>query len=144
MTVGGSYDLGVAKVSALYDQLQDTLDVAGDLQKTVNMMVGVKVPMDAFTFKANYGKSQNKLSTAVDGDTTKFGIGLDYTLSKTTNLYADYGAITNGTNAYIPISAAANAYGPTTSYGGVATSAIGVGSNVGGTVGIDIGMALKF
>ncbi len=136
-TVGGSYDLGVAKVSALYDQLQDTLDSVGDIQKTVNMLIGVKVPVNAFTFKANYGKSQNKLSGVTDGDTTKFGLGLDYALSKSTNLYADYGSITNGTGAAIAISAAANAYGPTGSYGG---GSVGLG----GATGIDFGMALKF
>jgi predicted porin len=136
-TVGGSYDLGVVKVSALYDTLKDTADVLGDLQKTSNFLIAVKAPMGAFTLKANYGKSQNKLSGAVDADTSKFGLGVDYALTKRTNLYADYGAITNGKNAKLAISAAANAYGPTGSYGGGSTG-------VGGAHGIDFGIAHKF
>jgi predicted porin len=48
--------------------------------------LGAKVPMGAVTFKAGYTKWS-------DEDTTKLGLGLQYDLSKRTNLYTNMGKV---------------------------------------------------
>jgi predicted porin len=110
MTLGGSYDFGVVKLSALYD----THKVDANGKNTVDYrdyFISAKAPISGtkFTVKTTYGKVDDR--TVADADATKFGLGLDYSLSKRTVIYADYGQISNRNQATYQVSAAANANG---------------------------------
>lgn len=113
VTVGGSFDFGVAKVATAY---QHTNNFGGQLavdsatgnlassvfQKGVDVKawnIGVAVPINAFTFKAQYtGSTIDKKGAAVNSapapagtsslDQHKYGVSLQYALSKRTSVYA--------------------------------------------------------
>ena len=69
----------------------------------------------------------------------KFGIGIDYALSKRTTVYADYGKVSNGSASYVGISSSNNAYGPTGNYAGAVPGTVLTGVRM-----IDIGMSHNF
>ena len=131
-TFGASYDFEVVKLYALFDKIQsddgNTL-VTGLDQKS--WLVGVKAPVGkSVDVRAMYGQTyvdEFNGQDADDMDASKWGIGMDYKLSKRTYFYADYGSIHNDDNA-------ANTIGPAgTNYlGGY------------GTRGFDVGMAHRF
>ncbi|HET9821749.1 MAG TPA: porin [Burkholderiaceae bacterium] len=75
----GLYNLGVATVMAQWEK--------GDISATADVSrwsVGTRVPMGAATFKAGYMKWS-------DENKKKFGLGVDYNLSKRTIVYTDVG-----------------------------------------------------
>ena len=97
ITVGGSYDFGVAKVAAAY---QNTNNLggqyavsagAGTFTKGTDVdawNIGVAVPLNAFTFKAQYtGSKIDRPAGASSLDQHKYGVSLQYALSKRTTLY---------------------------------------------------------
>ena len=102
--VGGSYDLGVAKLGATFNRAKfkdvvrtgflnsagATVGVAGgaiDPQKEYG--VSVAVPFGATVVEANYGQSKgNTLGTS-----SGFGVQALYTLSKRTTMYAGYSSV---------------------------------------------------
>jgi len=133
-TLAGSYDFGVAKVSALYDWHKVDLN-GSEVADDRAWFLGAKIPFAGkFAAKVNYGRSEDKKSS--NADANKWALGVDYALSKRTNFYADYGSIHNDTNAAFRITPAAN--GTAFQAGtGLATSAIGVR-------GFDIGIAHNF
>jgi predicted porin len=110
----GSYDFGVVKVAALYDKLETTTNAWGrgvglenaDVQ---SWFVSASVPLGKFLVKATYGETEN--DNAKDSKGTKFGLGLDYNLSKRTKIYTGYALISNENNAAYQVSPAANSYG---------------------------------
>jgi len=114
----GSYDFGVVKVAALYDKLETTTNAWGrgvglenaDVQ---SWFVSASVPLGKFLVKATYGETEN--DNAKESKGTKFGLGLDYNLSKRTKIYTGYALISNENNAAYQVSPAANSYG--TGYG---------------------------
>ena len=123
-TVAGSYDFGMVKVRALYDH-HDT-DAAGFAKTaTVHQLtdydawfISASVPYGNFLFKGTYGQINDDRSLAekgglgaavIQGDATKWGLGMNYNLSKRTNVYLDYGQINNDNRANYTISPAANA-----------------------------------
>lgn len=138
-TLGVSYDFGVVKVSALYDILKATDEADDDIDDIRTWLVGVKAPVTSnLVLKAVYGKTKQKedggsgtlFSQCVSGekcDAKKWGIGVDYLLSKRTNFYASYGSISNDRDAAYELSQAANSGGA--GYG---------------TRGFDLGIAHKF
>jgi predicted porin len=83
----GSYNLGVATLAAGYGTT-DAAATAGVKGKGYNF--GLWVPMGAATVKAGYGvyKAEGTGATA----TKKLGLGVDYSLSKRTMVYASYGS----------------------------------------------------
>ncbi|WP_231624526.1 porin [Limnohabitans sp. 63ED37-2] len=88
--LAGSYDLGVAKVSAGYktDKLTETDGVnSGSIKSTI---LGVAVPMGATTLKASYvaRKAEEKI-----GNQLAFGAVHD--LSKRTSVYGTYSVLKN-------------------------------------------------
>ena len=111
-TVAGSYDFGVVKVSALYDMIRSNIDgnglYAGNKVKQDAWFIGLKAPVGKFTLKAVGGQLRDRLEGHDDMDSWKVGLGTDYSLSKRTNLYANYGYIHNQKNAKIAINQAAN------------------------------------
>lgn len=84
----GSYNAGFATFMAQWEN--------GDVSSTVDVTrwsIGAKVPFGAAALKAGYTKWS-------DEDIKKFGLGLDYSLSKRTTLYTDMGKISgNGASA---------------------------------------------
>jgi predicted porin len=82
-TVGlyGGYNAGFANFMAQYEK--------GDLSTstdTKHWSVSAKVPLGAVTFKAGFGKQTTE-------EIKKLGLGLQYDLSKRTNLYTDVGKV---------------------------------------------------
>ncbi|WP_053171294.1 porin [Limnohabitans planktonicus] len=84
--LAGSYDLGVAKISAGYKT--DKLTFVDDTLKST--ILGVAAPMGALTLKASYvwRKGQEKVGN-------QFALGAVYDLSKRTSVYATYAALNN-------------------------------------------------
>jgi predicted porin len=87
-TVGlyGGFNAGFANFMAQYEK--------GDLSSSTEVdrwSIGAKVPLGAVTFKAGY-------TSWSDEEIRKLGVGLQYDLSKRTNLYTNVGKI-SGDNA---------------------------------------------
>ena len=101
-TVGAAYDMGVAK---LYGGYQAATRTGGADDK--GWMLGVGVPMGAMSFNVGYARETHDNNTAFDGKSSSFAGQVVYSLSKRTNLYADF--LTGKTRA-----AAAAAGAPTT------------------------------
>lgn len=139
-TIGASYDFGVVKLSALYDINKVEAD-GTDLSDVRSWFVGAKVPVGGATVvKAMYGRTKEREDARFVGtdkpEASKWGIGVDYNLSKRTSLYADYGSIHNKDNSNLQI---------TPSAAGYASSAYVTSDSTGyGTKGFDIGIAHKF
>jgi predicted porin len=99
--VGASYDLGVAKLMAVYGKVEakDAKSTTG-VSKTTSerdfTQVGVQVPMGKTTAFAQYttGETQTGTGSAVGykGDATGYTVGARYALSKRTYVYGIYGA----------------------------------------------------
>ena len=85
--LAGSYDLGVAKLSAGY-KTDKTDAITGTLKSTI---LGVAAPMGALTLKASY--VARKLASAKVANQT--AIGGVYDLSKRTSVYATYSSLSN-------------------------------------------------
>ncbi|EGJ12426.1 MULTISPECIES: porin [Rubrivivax] len=94
--IGGSYDLGVAKLMAAYQQ--------GKYQgnKDKHYTVGATVPVGAFVLRAAYSKS--KSNDATDRDADRIALGAVYNLSKRTALYGTYAVIDNDDAAKFTVS----------------------------------------
>jgi predicted porin len=149
-TVGGSYDFKFVKLSALYDrhraESSNNWASRGDLVDYNAWFVSASAPYGNFLFKATYGrvsdqrnsKEQSAASALfTQGDASKFGIGVNYLLSKRTNVYFDYARISNNDrNSNYTLTPAANGQG------GAATTALG-GSGYG-VSGFNIGLAHNF
>ena len=96
-SLGGSYDLGVAKLLAAYRQ-STAKDVAilgatSDL-KNRGYMLAVTAPVGPGLVRAAYNRYEAKF----DGDkgvTDQFGLGYVYNLSKRTSVYGTYAYIKN-------------------------------------------------
>jgi len=91
-----SYDLGMAKVFGGYHTEKQTAYTsssrpAGADAKGWNVAVNVPVTA-ALSLQANYGKLEDKLSTraAAPLDRSISAVGMKYTLSKNTSIYAKY------------------------------------------------------
>ena len=88
----GSYNAGVAIVMAQWEK-GDTYSAT--IKDVSRWSVGTKVPFGAATLKAGYTKWS-------DEDIKKFGVGLDYDLSKRTTLYTDLGKFSGDGKAGTP------------------------------------------
>ena len=124
-TLAGSYDFGVVKVSALWDTHKNDNGAVGKNLDYRDWFIGVRAPIGAATLKAMYGRVQDKLTSS--DDSRKWGIGADYNLSKRTQVFVDYGKITNDSGATRQISVAAN--GGTASGLGVHAFDFGIAHN---------------
>jgi predicted porin len=91
MFLAGSYDLGVAKISAGFkgDQFTDTTNAKGEKIKTT--ILGVSAPLGATTLKASY--VARKVQKEKIGNQLAFGAVYD--LSKRTSVYGTYSVLKN-------------------------------------------------
>lgn len=131
-TLGASYDFGVAKISALYDQIKsDAGNALVPGHDQTSWMIGAAAPFGSSTeLRAMYGRtSYDKFKGArADGlDAYKWALGARYKLSKRTNFYVDFGSIHNDSNGF-------------TTLGNLSTSY----QKGYGTRGFDLGITHKF
>ena len=113
-TFAGSFDFGVVKVAALYDNLSTNVNSYGRGLNVGELdintwFVSASVPLGKFLVKATYGETEN--DNAKESKGTKFGLGLDYNLSKRTKIYTGYAIISNENKATYQLNPAANSYG---------------------------------
>lgn len=128
-TLAGSYDFGVVKVRALFDNLKADLRAGGTLNDVNSWLVSATAPLGAnAVLKATYGQTKDKEIS--ESKAKKYAIGVDYNLSKRTYVYADFGKIAGPNSTGIGISQAAN---------GMNSAA-----NLYGERGFDLGIAHKF
>ena len=94
--LGGSYNLGVAKLSAEWSKDK----VAGGKSGT-GSLIGANVPMGTNEIRVAVSNYKTELATgAADGKANKFDLGYVANLSKRTALYATYARVSNsGTSA---------------------------------------------
>jgi len=121
-TVYGKYDAGIAL--AALAQVTEKMALSTGENKNVSTVVGLSVPVNA-TFKINGTYTMSKLTVAgtVTGKGTQLGLQALYSLSKRTDLYANY-ALTDNTlgksygvvNGAARLVTVANALDNTTAY----------------------------
>lgn len=87
--LSGSYDFGVASISAGYNMRDSKTNAAEDTEYTV----GVNVPFGAVALSAGYASSKTEVGSATTGKASGFGLGATYALSKRTRAYAGYRAV---------------------------------------------------
>ena len=98
--IGGSYDLGVAKVLGYFNR--DTLDIPvstsllGNNERDNRGGVSVVVPMGQGEIHAGYSRSKFTSSTVTGNTVSQFGLGYVYSLSKRTAVYSTVSRLTNG------------------------------------------------
>jgi predicted porin len=139
-TFGASYDFGVVKISGIYDILKSGDDSYGDGLDNKSWMLAAKAPIgNAIDVRLAYASTT--FDNLNDFDAQKWGIGMDYKLSKRTNFYADYGQIMNDDNGLMQLSYSGSSYGLAPI---LQTSPTATTSAVYGTRGFDIGIAHKF
>jgi predicted porin len=136
-TAGGTYDFGVVKLAAFYDENKwnDALGNDGDDRKLKGWLLGVTAPFGKHAVRASY--TQSKFSWDDDsGKSRQWALGYLYAFSKRTNLYASLADIHND-------KARKNA--PVTLSGATAAST-GDGYNAGNGYqsGIQFGLTHKF
>lgn len=125
--IGGSYDLGVAKLMAKWG----TNDSNVAATKSTFWSVGAAVPVGAGYIPVSYNSI--KTNNAAGSNANQFGIGYVHNLSKRTAIYTAYSKLSNKAGA---------AYGFSGGNGGFA-SALGTATNNGGT-GYDLGLRHSF
>lgn len=90
--VGGSYDFGVAKILAAYQESKyDVTTPAFDGLKDKLLTVGATVPVGAFVIRASY----DKVKADDDKNADRYSVGGVYNLSKRTAFYGTYSLIDN-------------------------------------------------
>ena len=107
---GASFNMGFAKVMALYDQHK-----FGALKYTTTA-ISTAVPMGQGEFKASYSKGNAAGGTIGANDSTLFGLEYIHNLSKRTALYTQYGRLKNSGTAANTVGA-----GPANTAGGTST-----------------------
>ena len=88
--VGGSFDMGVAKLYGQYHKYEE-----GSVKELKNWYLGVGVPMGAATLKASYTKTDRTLAVGNEPSSNQLGLGVVYDLSKRSALYAHYSRVDN-------------------------------------------------
>lgn len=96
--LGGSYDLGVAKLSAAYRNSKAKED-GGESLKARGYYLGVSAPVGAAgEVKASYNRYENKAEDGFKLKADQFALGYVHNLSKRTALYGTYTYVKNKNN----------------------------------------------
>jgi predicted porin len=94
-SLGGSYDLGVAKVLAGYRQsTSDNYNASGNDNKRKGYMLALTAPVGPGLVKAAYDRYENDFAGA-KAKADQFGVGYVYGLSKRTSVYGTYAYLKN-------------------------------------------------
>jgi predicted porin len=109
LVFGASFNMGFATIQGVYEK--------ADYSTTDRKLYTIStiIPVGSGNLKAQYTKSSGS-SAALD--TTQFGLGYVYSLSKRTSLYTNYGSIDNGGNAATGGRATSSGSGPAFTRGG--------------------------
>ena len=98
---GGAFN-AIASSAFLFGALNNgTAPTAGQGQVAVDgtvtsASIGAKIPLGAATILVGYGRIKGDVVGAVRTDAdNKFGLGVNYALSKRTSVYSDIASITN-------------------------------------------------
>ncbi len=94
--VGATYDFGVVKAHAAFDQNEQGLNF-----KTQDYLLGVTVPFGQHAVFGEYTHKNNKLVKEADAEL--YAVGYTYNLSKRTNLYTAYTYVKNQPNAFVDV-----------------------------------------
>jgi len=97
MKLYGSYDLGIAKIGAQYDDSKLKFGSAAD-QKRKASHIAVTAPVGPGAVLFQYTKAQG-ISGQSNTGATQVSIGYDYSLSKRTSVGVNYSKINNETGA---------------------------------------------
>jgi general bacterial porin, GBP family len=92
-TIGGNYDLGVAKI---YGAFRTRKEASAALDER-SYWLGVAVPLGAVTLRGTVGKVDDR--TAPNKDASGFGLGAEYAFSKRTDTYFRFGRVSNKNGA---------------------------------------------
>ena len=100
-SLGGSYDLGVAKLLAAYRQ--STVDrfafaTNGADAKRKGYMLAVTAPVGPGLVRAAYNRYQDSQTGLADAKADHFAVGYIYSLSKRTSVYGTYAYLKNKNN----------------------------------------------
>ncbi len=90
-SLGGSYDLGIAKIMGSYN-----VDANTGRPDTRGFVFGATAPLGAGLLKAAFSQTDN----GNNGIGKQFGIGYEYNLSKRTGVYATVATINNSNTAF--------------------------------------------
>jgi predicted porin len=119
---GGTYDLGVVKLAALYEHT--SLDYTSG--STKYWMLGGTIPVGAGAVMVSYNESKD----SQQGTAKQVGIGYTYSMSKQTSLYTSYARLTND-SATASQTGTAYAVGTATDYFSGVTGQASTGFTVG-------------
>ncbi len=139
--VGGSYDFGVAKLSAYYEKTKGDDNASEAVSDGDGWLVGLTIPVTTnFVLKTSYVKASDDTDRDGNGrddsDCKKWGFGGEYSFSKRTQAYATFAKLSSDSAARCGISK--NAAGT----GG--TGSNGAGGSAYGDTGFNIGLAHTF
>ncbi|MDE2093421.1 MAG: porin [Burkholderiales bacterium] len=96
--IGGSYNLGVAKLMGYYDR--DSLSYVGVDKKEDRFSLGATVPVGQGLINVGYDRSKLTDNVAVSTNTiSKFALGYIYNLSKRTAVYSQVARLSNGSGS---------------------------------------------
>jgi predicted porin len=131
--VYGSYDLGVARLSAAYLQSGASYNPG----HASSALLGATVPFGPGALLLSYNQAStdygmrkvNLLGTSLYGTARQYALGYTYALSKRTDVYASYAKISNAATTEFAVGSATDSY----------TGAPGQGST-----GVAIGMRFNF
>ncbi len=87
--LSGSYDFGVASVSAGFNMRDADTGGAEDTEYTM----GVNVPFGAVAVSAGFASSKTEVGSATTGKASGFALGATYALSKRTKAYAGFRSV---------------------------------------------------
>jgi predicted porin len=114
--LGGSYNLGVAKILAQWDQRKY------GAKKYTSYQFSTSVPLGQGEFRASYAKGDAEGGGTNANDATLFGLEYIYSLSKRTALYTQYGRLSNKGGSAISLGGDATGQGT-----GFSSTGYGVG-----------------
>ncbi|MDP2792776.1 MAG: porin [Sulfurisoma sp.] len=125
--IGGAYKFAPLTLSLMYNSLRSS-------SSTTNIdngdwLIGLQVPMGMGTIKAAINRGNDK--TAANKDATHVGLGYQYDLSKRTNMYVQYGNVSNNQDGRYGLTSGAN------------LAALGANGAVR-TTGLSLGMGHSF
>ena len=100
VSLGASYDFGMAKVSGLIQRVEFEPAVGGFKDKVDNWALGVSAPVGPGTIKAQYASYNDKNSS---NDAQQVSLGYQYDLSKRTAVYTTVAFLKNKNNAAVAL-----------------------------------------
>jgi len=109
--IGASYNLGVAKILAQYDQRKF------GAKKYTSYQFSTSVPLGQGEFRASYAKGNAEGGGTSADDASLFGLEYIYNLSKRTAVYTQYGRLSNKGASALSVGGAGVAGTASTGYG---------------------------